>query len=318
MLNELGFSEDFETAIPDGLKRDTPRYIFFAGNVLSDAQRNSAEHLYLGGDNYGPGYPALSLTQFILHRCRITPILVRPLAISRDEVVLNNVELERYPNLKIHGESNPRIQHLKVYPNDAINSLIYHEGNIMGKVELTALEGIELFDDKGRVIEANKNRISQIQNHFFPNWSRLADRYDKEHKLPETLRGIEEMIQRGIDNAKDAVLRQTGEEMLKSCEIFRGYANNYLDVEDARVNQGLFASGFSHQYTPVAKALQKQLERTGLNRNAQMQPLQDLTQSVAVIAQGQAALTQLALNQAAATQPAKKKAEVKETAELAA
>lgn len=310
-ITELGFSQDYKFAPAPGMSRKASRYIFFPGNVMSDKMKGSAEHLRLGGEYYGTDYPALAPMNFVLNRCRITPLTVRPRPIAIEESRVNPHEFELMNDIVHDGGTLPNVKLVRTFPNDAINGLVYSEQNVNGKIELTKLAGHEFLNDNGTINEDTYKLVAQTQKFFFPNWPEVMK--GTAH-LPKTLREIENMIRTAQSKTKESFFIETGDEMLEACTRFRQWGTDMLERDATRIRAGLHPAGYTHQYSDTAKTLLEQLEiqrESFTGQQGNQASSADLSAAVTLLAQNQSALTQmLAANQASASKAMGKKAEV--------
>ena len=293
----LGFAETLTKTVPVGIERKKTRYIFFAGNVMSDEQMNSAQHLYLGGEYVGTDYPSLAITNYILGCCRITPITISPRLLNNDEATANPHELEIMNNLERGAGVRKDILAVRTYPAEQVQGLIYTDSNKIGKIELTKLRGIELTNEKGEGIAENYELIQTVQTFFFPKWNDIINR---RAKLPETLREKEEMIRLAQSQTTDSMLIGIGDEMLESAERFRTWGTNYLELDAVKIRQGAIDKYF-HNYSSVSKVLLRQLEierETFTGRSSQPTNNQQVNDALTQIAETNKTLAEIALQNA--------------------
>lgn len=259
----VGSEADFETVVttetPSGIRADAHRYIFFAGDVMEDGFKRSRPEFHLGGEFYGQDYPALAISKFFLARCRITPLTIQPRPIGTDELRTNS-EVHRFDGaVKIGaGETidRARLSHVKAFPAHQVDAIVHgnRDGQYKGVIELSALREMDY-----NLPSVRKFVTGELQDKFFPGWIEILR---GEKFLPETLKGIEQMIMEARDKyASDEIVRLTAKEMLGSCAQFRLYGVKYLTKEATRIRAGVNQSGgYVHTYSEVAEALLRQLD----------------------------------------------------------
>lgn len=251
--NEFDEMPTFEKL--DGIGRDQDRYIWFGGNVLSSAEKRSRVDLFLGGENFGPDFPALAISKYALMRGRITPITLAPRPHALDEPVVNPTVVHFEGDLKNAGELS-RVRHVKAFPGDQLETIVFgaRDGSSKGIVELTAFQKLSY-----QKIETKK-LIHNTQNSIFPDWKAWLTR---EKAMPETLRALENIIAEAADKYRDAdrYIEKSCEEMLVGCSVFRDYGIGYLQKEGLRIRAGVNPNGgYVHRYSGVAEQLLIQLE----------------------------------------------------------
>jgi hypothetical protein len=252
--NEFGVTQLRQ---PRGTGRKDDRYIWFGGNVLTDAQKTSAPEFRLGGESYGTDFPALNISRGVLFRGRITPLTEQPRPMSGEHECLPEVEL--FGDQLVLPEDDTRrvpIVHARTYPGDQLETIVYgaRDGSSMGVVELTALRG------KQYSLPETRNLIQSLQLKIFPNWKNLMSGREA---MPKTLREIENLIQAAMDkDQNDEIMQSIGVDMLRGCNQFRAWGISYLEREAIRVRAGVNPNGgYVHNYSPVANTLLIQLEQ---------------------------------------------------------
>lgn len=249
------FADDFVFRRPDGVLRNADRYIFFPGDLMTPELKRERPDFHLGGEFFGTDYPALSLSKYALMRCRITPIVLRPRPFPADEPIKNG-ELEQFGDTVISAPGGiGRVKFVKAYPGDQLDSIIFgnRAGENWGYAELKALRGKEF------ALAENKALLNDVQQKIFPDWMRVMR---GETRLPETLRGIEQMIgEAAAKHSGDELIPAVCADMLGACDVFRRRGTAYLETEAIRVRAGVNQQGgYVHRYSQVANLLLIQLE----------------------------------------------------------
>jgi len=260
------FDDDLEFRTLDGVQRTADRYIFFPGQLMEPrilaARKDFA---VLGGEYFGTEYPALALSKFALFRARITPVTLRPRPLPVDEKIKNR-EVEVFEGVAFaNGErSSARVQYVKSYPGDQLESIVFgaREGSGKGYTEITALQGKEY------KLPETKAALNEIQRRIFPNWTEILS---GKERLPATLRGLVEIISLAYDKYKsDETMESVCKEMLASCDAFRLWGVSYLQIEGTRIRAGVNQQGgYVHRYSQVGELLLEQLEMKRENLLAQ-------------------------------------------------
>lgn len=225
----------------EDVARNLPRYVFFAGDLISPEIKRKSKALAWGGETVEPDYCTLFTTRNILFRNKITPMLRGLRWISVDMCEDDAAGVVTVRNLG--GNTAPNFQNgFVAFPGSELSSLLAKKRD-QGLAELTALRGFE-YD---RVKEL------RIQQHFFPEWDDYAA---GRKKMPVALSWTRQQIQNGIDGTDDAVLRSVGADMLKAVDAFYYWGLDRLKIETTLVksppNPG---TQFVFSYTDLGEQL---------------------------------------------------------------
>ena len=282
------------------------RYVWFPGNILSVRRLQETKDmvgvglpLYItraGGDEHGS--PCLLRTKGFIPRAFITPVevaaywtpseLVAPGTFTYAGLTTDGAGGNTQTGF-VGGAKSVLVGERRT-PGEALHNILTasqnDQGMRRGAVELTALRGVEM---------AERDRVQAI---FTPSYP----------ELPVTLREIEEVV-RGV-RPDSALIAQTREEMLASCEEFRQWALTRVATEHALVKLGTVGEGYTYTYSDLGRTLMDQLEITPTDQQfqtvAKMQ--EQIGQSMLAMTQANrgadntALLEMLAANQAKLTE----------------
>jgi hypothetical protein len=254
-----GAINTFDTAVeffnPTGLDRSANRYILFVGDLIADKQ--ARPDFFLGGEYFGHDFPALHVSNYVLHRCRITPLTVQPRPQSADEPLINP-EVEKFAGkirLPEGAQLAGRLQHVKTFPGDQLDALVYgaRDGGSKGVVEVKAFQSLDYSQRE------TQRLLNDVQEKIFPGWSQIMRGAEK---LPKTLRGIEMIVREAQQKySSDSIIRDTCRDFLESARLFRAWGAIYLQKEGTRIRAGVNPQGgYVHSYSPIAELLLAQLE----------------------------------------------------------
>ncbi len=231
--------------------REGVRYLFFPGDVISEARKEEREDLRAGGDEIGSR--CLVRTKGFLRRCRITP-LERWVELMPRELMPEGVTpVNMLPTSASKGSEqgftsfDPNLYGFGRFPGEEVRWITYaaHAGGRKGIVELT-----ELFD-----IEWEDFDRSGLQKEFFPDFP----------YVPPTLSGVEALIRAHTprEMAIGRKLVRTGvvqSQMLVACSQFRRWATTRIEAENLLLKIGTTKDGWTYTYSGLAEVLFPQLE----------------------------------------------------------
>lgn len=230
----------------DRVSRESPRYVFFPGDVLSPRRKREHPELADGGEEHPSR--CLVRTKGYIRRCRITPLEKwgEPLPA---EMLPEGVEGYGTVVVEGHGGNNHylstsrNIVNYPRLPGEEIHALLDRGLDSLPKgiVQLTPCIGLtwEDFEATG------------WQQHFFPV-------YPQSGWIPVTLRQISEQIRAAVVPRSE--LRQLQTEMLGACEEFRLWATQRVQVENEVIGTPAGSGGWIYRYSDLAETLLPQLE----------------------------------------------------------
>lgn len=228
--------------LPDTRMREEPRFVFFAGDHISPAEKYLSPNRFMGGVELDMfltlketgkelfARPDFYNTGGMLYRCAIHQLKTYMYPVNPNMVP----PADRDPDagkfvpgyVKQNGRRNPAtgqyedvvvsggMLYRPFYPGDEIESLTRPSNGLRpgGIVEIQALRG------KGW------KEQYEAQIHFFPNWEALQVGTDV---FPLTLKELRDSISAKIPGASP-FLAEIGRDMLRSCDEFRLWGLRYI------------------------------------------------------------------------------------------
>lgn len=229
------------TILPDTKVRETPRFVFFAGDHIPTAEKYLIPSRFMGGVELDMfltlketgkelyARPDLYNTGGMLYRCAIHQLKTHYLPVNPNMVAPADRDPDAGKFVPGYVKQNGRRNHdtgvyedvtvtgqlyRPFYPGDEIEGLVRPSIGLRpgGIVEISALRG------KGwqEQIEA--------QLHYFPNWEALQV---AKEAYPRTLRELRDQIAGRMAGAS-VEMQSVGRDMLRSCDEFRLWGLRYL------------------------------------------------------------------------------------------
>lgn len=258
------------------LRREAPRYIFFAGD-LPDSRRQDRP---AGGIDLGsPCIKPFSGAPGFVHRCVITPMLLATKKMVKEEIP------EGMPTYGLRdeghaaaGATNVRgigteYGNIPIYPGAEIEGLIAGYGE-WGLVEIECLRGMQ----PGEVQALNLNAT------IFPDWPSLPA---TNKELRDYLVGKREEIFKG-DSPHRAIYLEVLGYLLRSVDAVDGWMHRELDDAHGRMQLPSTDDRYKGRYDRRDFLF---LERTGMaRRDRELKDIvttqQDLARTAAALAAG--------------------------------
>jgi hypothetical protein len=226
----------------NNIRRDVPRYIVQAGDLLPPATKRSfagIQGVHLGGEWHDlVSMPCLWKFQGFITRGRITPLIKKPVMAFAAEEIVRKREQEVAEIIEKTGQKVelPAV-YRTVFPWDTLRSLMAEHSSIQGVTEVTALEAIDW--DTGVVQE--------IQTFFFPNWEDLVAGRDE---MPFLLKDFRAHIRSRQELTGDDTIKAVADAYLESCDKFEVYANQVVQSSKEAVRRGMNDLGWAATHQP--------------------------------------------------------------------
>lgn len=240
------------------VSKSATRYLFFPGDVIAPRRKRELREMIgfgvefdgkamllysVGGEEVNS--PCLLRTKGVLPCCLISPLEIAAVWTPPDLIPDG---AETFKGFATPGAKwSEVLPGVKAFPGEQIRSILTwansDQGQGKGIVEITALRGWAWQD----VTDQN------VQRFFFPDYP----------ALPETLRGIEALVEAAHGRTKEGSdFRSIAEEMIAACDQFRIWARERIAFEQTLVATGTTKDGWTYRFSDVAEQLMAQLEIT--------------------------------------------------------
>lgn len=230
------------------LALDAPRYLFSIGDFIVPQDKAQLRDVggWAGGYRLGSaehgGCPTAWIKNYMLIRGVFTPLAKR--ATPAFAGMEKNAEMRRSVAIA-EGQIVANGGVYEVLPGEDIQTFtddLYRE---MGFVEITALKGVEY----------SSGRAQALNRHFFPK----LDEWLSGGEFPKLLTEWEALIHDGIARASQREVKETGNEMLRSCQNFRSYAEGVIERNRKLVDAAVNMAGYTFGWSGYAKLFAEQL-----------------------------------------------------------
>jgi len=246
-------SQFFETSASDL----EPRFIFFAGDVLSPARKRELPKLLPGGDEH----PArcLAPTRGYIRRGKIVPLVRSMEQVGQDEVaspqLLQDIEYRPEANNAGNpGTSVRRMSGLMRAPGQDIASVTEQElvqEQRKGVLEIPILRGVDYKT-------ADYQKLDAL---FFGNPASLFVNAEMGLRQPIKLAAMQKRINEiKQTHGTNRTVADIAQVMLTSCEMFELWGRTKIEAENLMIRRGTTPGGFTHTYSPLAMVLFDLLE----------------------------------------------------------
>lgn len=261
---------------------NTPRWVFFAGDVIGAQRKREMEYLRPGGTEIQAR--TLVHTRGFVRRGRFTPVT----RWFEGEIAEHANKNGRHAKLEdvvpvTEGQENKGFftrSSLLAVPRTPAGDIKHIVGeNIsgvrIGVNEVPALKGIEYADFPK----------TGYQELFFHKKYNTPD-------FPETLHGLVELIRTAPRGDRD--FEEVRDLLLTAAEEFRTFGETYLEAQNTLVRKPPNETGFTYSYSATAETLFKQLnyERVDQHLNKQARQSGDIATAIEKIADLQAQMVQ--------------------------
>lgn len=267
---------------------NSPRWVFFAGDVLAKDRKREFPELAPGGEEVQA--VTLVVTKGFVRKGRFTPMVKWYHAEVAEQANMNGryrpmnevIPAHETGDRGIYGRETSPLLAVPASPASEIEQVI---GSHRGNVRKGIVEVKPLFD-----VPYERFAETKYQERFF------AGKYGTP-AFPVKLRELVALIEAAPKGDRD--FEETRRLLLSSCEQFRLYGETYLEAENNLVRLPP-QQGFVHEYSQVAHTLFEQLEyeRVDQHLNKQARANGDIGQALErlVALQEQVAQGNLATN----------------------
>lgn len=234
------------------IRRDIPRYVVQAGDLLPDATKRNWKGLHgyqIGGMHFDlTEIPCLWKFSGFVTRARLTPLIKKPTMAFQAEEIAKKKQEQIAETISTGGEVRESPEAFRmVFPWDSLQSLKSDHIVRKGLVEVEALVGVEW---ELRVVQ-------EIQKFFFPNW---ADIEAGKASLPFTVREFVAHIERQMSGTNESVLLSVGDAYLESAGRFKVYCEEVVQRAKDLAMRGANDNGYVAPVSPLARHLAAQIE----------------------------------------------------------